>query len=301
MKQIISVNGKFLTLRKESGNQIIHYPSNMFKKLLSELRPDDLTKEEVKLVREVSQQYNKLSKIQYWNITRALPSQQKATALTMEEINELKSHIVYFKEFKDKLKMVNKLVNKFFPGASGVYKYGAYGYDDLQNIRLATVPLVQYYEHLDNFILIAHNEAKQKTQHKSYALYFETAVIQKTDESRKGFISARNSSLTSPTVLASAKLFETPKEVKQFAKVKHIDKFAVVEVDVKMKTILEAHNTDAAEISSVIEKELVEDILIPSAENKKLTKMLQIIKEHQLEHLLNDEEKTVAVRKKHKI
>ena len=56
MKQIISVNGKFLTLRKESGNQIIHYPSNMFKKLLSELRPDDLTKEEVKLVREVSQQ-----------------------------------------------------------------------------------------------------------------------------------------------------------------------------------------------------------------------------------------------------
>lgn len=301
MKNIISIEGKFLTLKKETGERVFYYPKEMFNKLLNEVPSDDISQEDRKFIKEVRVEFNKMCKKDFWHVKRALPSQQKATAITMDEFNEFKEEIIYLKQLKDKVKKVNVLVNKFFPN-SGQYEYDPINYtSEKANIRMPSIPILKYVNNLDKFVLTAHNEAKQKTQHKSYALYFETAKAKAEDESKKGFISSRNSSLTDPTVLASAKLFETPEEVKKFARIKYIDKFAVVEVDVKMKTVLDTQNTDAAEITSVIEKELVEDILMPSLENKKLNKMLEIIKAHNLEHLLNEEEKTVEVKKRQKI
>jgi hypothetical protein len=303
MKNIISLNGKFLTIEERSGERILSYPKDMLVKLL-EMTDNQISKEEIRLIKEVKSEYNKLCKNKFLDITLIAPSQQKATAITMDEFNRLKEGIIFFAEFKNKLKKVNNLVNKFFPHSGNrEWDYAnAYYKDEKSNIRIGTVSLAKHFEDLDKFVLIAHNEAKQKTEHKSYALYFESSIIDKdAQEGKKGFISSRNSSLTHPTVLASAKLFETPEEVKKFAKVKGIDKWAVVEVDVKMKTVLEHKNTDAAEITSVIEKELVEDILVPSAENKKLAKMLQIIRENNLEHLLNEEEKPLEIKKRNKI
>lgn len=304
MKNIIRLNGKFLTIQERPGARILSYPKDMLTKLLEEVEAGKISKEDIKLIREVKVEYNKLYKKNFLDITLVSPSQQRATAITMDEFNQLKEGILYFKEFKDKLKKVNSLVNQYFPNSGGrEWDYAtSYYKEERTNIRIGTVSLAKYFDDINSFELIAHNEAKQKTEHKSYALYFESAIVGKnSDDIKKGFISSRNSSLAHPTVLASAKLFETPEEVKKFAKVKGIDKWAVVEVDVKMKTVLENKNTDAAEITSVIEKELVEDILAPSAETKKLAKMIEIIKAHNLEHLLNEDEKPQETKKRNKI